>query len=171
MCSSVYDSEVRMVVTAEKKFDNLRIIHLPFYEGMWMKKLQKIHDDFKPDCVAAINFDAALFTTRLRTDKPVWMDIYGDYLTVAQAARYRAGSNRGLPTILSQVKSVLKKGDVYSVCSTPQEHALVGELAMAGRLTYQNFGYSFTRVILPGSPPEQKKHDDKELNEIRKKHN
>jgi glycosyltransferase involved in cell wall biosynthesis len=148
--------------------NGLSIVQIPFNNGLWIKKLQKTHDSYKPDCVAAINFDAALFTTRLRTNKPIWMDIYGDYLTIFQAAKYRTGSNRGLPTTLNQVKSVLRKGDVFSVCSTPQEHVLVGELAMVGRLSYQNFAYPFTRVILPGSPPIKEIISDHERNKLLK---
>jgi glycosyltransferase involved in cell wall biosynthesis len=81
------------------------------------------------------------------------MDIYGDYLTIMQAARYRAGSDRGIPTSIAFVRKVLQRGDVFSVCSTPQKHALVGELAMAGRLNRHTFGYQFAHVVLPGALP------------------
>jgi glycosyltransferase involved in cell wall biosynthesis len=81
------------------------------------------------------------------------MDIYGDYLTIIQASRYRGQTNRGISTAIAFMHRVLQKGDVFSVCSTTQSHALVGELAMAGRLNFRTFGYQFTRIILPGSPP------------------
>lgn len=117
----------------------------------WVAKLQKIHDTFNPDCIVAVNFEPCLCATKLRTDKPIWMDIYGDYLTIIQAARYRAGSDRGISTSIGFVRRVLQKGDIFSACGTPQRHALVGELAMAGRLNSHTFGYEFTRVILPGA--------------------
>jgi glycosyltransferase involved in cell wall biosynthesis len=132
----------------------LRIVPVPFHKPFWMRRLQEIHDAFRPDCIAAINIEFALYATRLKTTRPVWMDIYGDYLTIVQAGMYRARSNRGWCTSIQQMRSILLAGDVFSTCSTAQEHALVGELAMAGRLIGQTFGYAFTRVVLPGSPPE-----------------
>ena len=125
---------------------------IPFRRRVgWVQQLQQIHDSFQPDCIVAVNFDCCLCATRLRTTKPIWMDIYGDPLTIIQVARYRAGSDRGIPTSIAFVRQVLQKGDSYSVCGTPQQHALVGELAMSGRLNSRTFGYEFAHVILPGA--------------------
>lgn len=126
---------------------------VPFHKLNWIKQLQRIHDAYDPDCIIAVNFDCCLYATKLKTQKPVWMDIYGDYLTIMQASYYWAGSNRGMNTSIMQMKEVLRKGDIYSTCGNPQSYALVGELAITGRLTRQTFGYEFTRVVLPGSPP------------------
>jgi glycosyltransferase involved in cell wall biosynthesis len=120
----------------------------------WIRRLQQVHDAFEPDCIVAVDFDLCLCTTKLCTNKPIWMDIYGDYLTIMQAARYRVGSNRGIPTSIAFMRQVLQKGDVFSVCSTPQKHALVGELGMAGRLNQHTFLYPFAHVVLPGSSPK-----------------
>jgi glycosyltransferase involved in cell wall biosynthesis len=46
----------------------------------------------------------------------------------------------------------LQTGDAFSGCGAPQKHALVGELAMSGRLNSRTFGYEFAHVILPGAP-------------------
>ena len=138
----------------EKWANQLQYHKLPFRRQLgWIGQLQKIHDSFNPDCIVAVNFDCSLCATKLRTNKPIWMDIYGDYLTIVQVARYRAGSNRGIPTSIAFVREVLQRGDVFSVCGKPQEHAIVGELAMAGRLNAHSFGYQFAHVVLPGSPP------------------
>jgi glycosyltransferase involved in cell wall biosynthesis len=125
---------------------------IPFQKWGWIKALQKAHDEFQPDCVIGVNYRPCLYLTRLMTDRPIWMDIYGDPITIMQAASYRAGSNRGLPTEISFMHQVLMRGDVFSVCGELQSHMLVGELAMAGRLDCQTFGYQFARVILPGAP-------------------
>lgn len=127
---------------------------LPFRRKFgWAKQLQEIHDAFDPDCIVAVNFDCALCTTKLKTHKPIWMDIYGDYLTIMQVARYRSGSDRGISTSIEFMRQVLKKGDAFSVCGTPQQHMLVGELAMTGRLNSRTFGYEFAHVVLPGAAP------------------
>lgn len=124
---------------------------IPVDRIWWQRKLQRIHDAFKPACIVAVNFDACLYATRLHTNRPIWMDIYGDYLTIIQAACHRAQSDRGLATSIGFIRQVLRRGDKYSVCSTPQSHALVGELAVAGRLNWRTFGYQFTHVIRPGA--------------------
>ena len=118
----------------------------------WLRRLQHAHDTFAPDCVLSVNFDCCLHSTKLRTRKPMWMDVYGDYLTIIQAASYRNSSNRGVPTAASFMRRVLSRGDVFSVCGTPQKHMMVGELAMSGRLNGRTFGYEFVRVVPPGSP-------------------
>ncbi len=131
----------------------LRMAPVPYGRRGWMAALQQAHDAFGPDCVVAVNFSHCLYATRLRTPCPLWMDIYGDMLTIMQAAFYRAQSDRGLQTSLAFMRQVLRRGDLFSVCGTPQKHATVGELAMVGRLNRHTFGYEFVRVVLPGSPP------------------
>jgi glycosyltransferase involved in cell wall biosynthesis len=127
---------------------------IPFRHRVgWVRRLQRIHDAFDPDCIVAVDFALCLCATRLRTSKPIWMDIYGDYLTIMQASRYRAGSDRGIPTSIAFVRQVLRKGDVFSVCGMPQKHALTGELGMAGRLNWRTFRYQFAHVVLPGALP------------------
>ncbi len=131
----------------------LRMVSVPYGRRGWIPALQRAHDVFEPDCVVAVNFSHCLYATRLRTPCPMWMDIYGDMLTIMQASFYRAGSDRGLQTSLAFVRQVLRRGDLFSVCGTPQRHATVGELAMVGRLNRHTFGYEFVRVVLPGAPP------------------
>jgi glycosyltransferase involved in cell wall biosynthesis len=120
-------------------------------DSNWTREMQKAHDSFKPDCVIAVNFSHCLYATKLCTDKPFWMDIYGDMLTIQQATMYRAKSNRGLRTTIAFMRDTLQKGDVFSGCSEPQKHMLVGELAMAGRLDRNTFGYELVHVIPPGA--------------------
>jgi glycosyltransferase involved in cell wall biosynthesis len=128
---------------------------IPFNQFGWKKMLQQEHDRFNPDCIVAVNFDMCLCATSLKTEEPIWMDIYGDYMTIVQAACFRSQSDRGIPTSISFVKEVLRKGDVFSSCSIPQDHALIGELALAGRLNFKTFGYQFTNVIRPGAFGQQ----------------
>jgi glycosyltransferase involved in cell wall biosynthesis len=126
---------------------------IAFGAGEWVKQLQAAHDAFAPQCVVAVNFSHCLYATKLRTDAPVWMDIYGDLLTITQAAAYRAQSDRGIETQIAFMREVLRRGDIFSGCGRSQCHMMVGELALAGRLNSRTFGYEFTRTILPGSPP------------------
>ena len=133
--------------------DRLRYHPIEFGVGDWINRLQAAHDAFAPQCVVAVNFSHCLYATRLKTHAPLWMEIYGDMLTIMQAIYYRRKSDRGLGTQIAYMDHVLRKGDIFSGCGQAQCHMLVGELAMAGRLNQHTFGYEFTRVILPGSPP------------------
>lgn len=119
----------------------------------WVEALQRAHDQFQPDCIVAVNFSHCLYATKLQTTKPIWMDIYGDMLTIMQAAAYRTQSDRGLQTSIAFLHQILCKGDVFSGCGLPQQHMMVGELAMTGRLNQHSFGYAFARTVPPGSPP------------------
>ncbi len=125
---------------------------IAFNRAGWISQLQRIHDTFAPDAVVAVNFAPCLYATRLRTTRPIWMDIYGDYLTIMQLAAFRRRSNRGLPTTIAFMRQALQRGDVFSACGAPQAHMTVGELAMAGRLNWQTTGYEFVRIVLPGAP-------------------
>ena len=141
--------------------NDLTVQIMPFHTPHWRGLLQKVHDRFKPDVVVAVNFDSCLYATKLSTDRPIWMDIYGDPLTIMQAAFYRAGSDRGLPTSIDFLRQALRKGDKFSVCGFKQRDMLVGELAMAGRLNYHSFGYQFVEVIFPGALPKKTIDTDK----------
>lgn len=132
---------------------NLQYHPIPFGEKGWTQQLQRVHDAFDPDCIVAVNFSHCLYATKLQTTRPIWMDIYGDMLTIIQAAAYRARSDRGLTTSMAFMRLVLQKGDVFSGCGLPQQHMMVGELAMAGRLNHRTFAYPFVRTVPPGSPP------------------
>jgi glycosyltransferase involved in cell wall biosynthesis len=125
----------------------------------WIATLQDVHDRVQPDSIVAVNFFPCLYATKLRTDRPIWMDIYGDQITIQQSFCHRARSDRGMPTTVRFMKQVLHAGDVFSVCGEHQKHMLTGELAMAGRLNSRSFGYEFARVVLPGAPPVQARID------------
>ncbi len=160
LCAGARDEEPG-TSPATKSGGNLVYQHIPYGRHGWVSSLQKSHDQFKPDCVIAINYSHSLYATRLKTDRPLWMDIYGDMITIQQAYCYRVGANRGMPTTVRFMRQILGTGDIFSVCGGPQRHMLVGELAMSGRLNHQTFGYEFTRIILPGSPQLRAENDDR----------
>jgi glycosyltransferase involved in cell wall biosynthesis len=153
LCGGARGEPTATAAIPESWQHQLEYVPVPFGQRGWPRVLQDAHDRFDPDCIVAVNFSHCLYTTKLRTAKPVWMDIYGDMLTIIQASLHRAQSDRGLTTSIGFMDAVLRFGDVFSGCGVPQAQMLVGELAMAGRLNRRTFGYEFTRVIRPGSPP------------------
>lgn len=144
-------SDTRKVPAAWQS--QLRYVPIDFGQWGWVQQLQRAHDRFEPDCIVAVNFSHCVYATKLATTCPIWMDIYGDMLTIMQAAAYRARSDRGINTSVSFMQAVLQKGDVFSGCGLPQQHMMVGELAMVGRLNHRTFAYPFVRTVPPGSPP------------------
>ena len=133
--------------------DGLRWEAIAFDRLGWARHLQIIHDDFSPDCILAVDFYPSLWVTKLRTLKPIWMDLYGDPLTIMQVGSYRVGSDQGIATHIALARLLLRRGDAFSTCGVPQQHMLVGELAMSGRLNSRTLGYDFVRPIYPGAPP------------------
>lgn len=160
LCVEPPQDPVAPPVIPETWSERLEYHVVPFGQSGWRNRFQKIHDDFNPDCIVAVNFYPCLYVTRLRTDRPVWMDIYGDMLTILQASAFRARSNRGIRTTVDFMNQVLRFGDIFSVCGMPQHHMLVGELAMAERLQFETHGYPFVRVILPGASPSDTEPTD-----------
>jgi glycosyltransferase involved in cell wall biosynthesis len=126
---------------------------IPFEHLGWPRDLQVAHDRFEPDCVVGVDFYPALYATRLKTTQPMWLDLYGDPLTISQVARFRQGTDQGIGTAIALMRQVLERGDVFSACGMPQKHALAGELAMCGRLNSRTLGYDFIEVIYPGAAP------------------
>jgi len=125
----------------------------------WPNRLNHLHDHFKPDGVLAVMFNNCLRVTRLSTDRPVWMDMYGDKLAEGQIASHTQQSNRGYRNMFRYLREALKQGDVYSTCSTPQKYALVGQLGMVSRLNRHTLGYEFVYPVLPGASASPKDAD------------
>ena len=141
------------VALPEEWRDQVTYHPIPFGQRGWQGQLQAAHDAFQPDCVVAVNFVQCLYATRLKTTKPIWMDLYGDIFTLVQTVNFRKQTDRGLQTMARFMTAVLKTGDAFSGCSTLQKHALVGQLGASGRLNRHTFGFDLAHVILPGAPP------------------
>ncbi|MBI5566083.1 MAG: glycosyltransferase family 4 protein [Chloroflexi bacterium] len=132
---------------------NLHWYEVPYDVVGWPRILQAAHDQFDPTCVLGVDFYPSLYATRLRTRHPMWLDLYGDPLTISQVARFRRGSDQGIGTAIALMEQILQRGDMFGTCGIPQQQALVGELAMAGRLNSRTFGCNLVEVVYPGAPP------------------
>jgi glycosyltransferase involved in cell wall biosynthesis len=126
-------------------------------QGGWLSQLNSITSDFKPDATLAVMFNNGLRATRLKHKKPLWIDIYGDRITENQIAAHTSGSDRGIQISYEYLNLILRHGDKYSTCSTPQKFAMVGQLSTAYRLNRHTMGYEFVHAILPGAPSDHSK--------------
>lgn len=74
-----------------------------------------------------------------RIGAPVWVDLFGDPLAELHAELHRAPSVTGDAAVRRDhvwrlMREALVGGDAFSVVSGPQRHALVGQLALLGRI-------------------------------------
>lgn len=157
-------SEGRVNEAYDSRFSRYTV---DFQRQGWPSECQRILEHSRAACIVAVNFDYCLYATKLRTGLPMWMDIYGDPITIMQAAAFRAGSGRGLSTVIGFLTRALKRGDAFSVCSLSQHHMLVGELAMVGRLNQHTFGYDFAHVVPPAVISRGKLHSANEQQQQR----
>lgn len=120
----------------------------------WRNRANRLLEAFKPDGLLGVMFNSCLRATRLGAHWPIWMDLYGDKIAESQVSEFVGNSTRGSRTMFRYLDRILRGGDVYSTCSTPQKYALAGQLGMVSRLDWRTFGYEFVHAILPGAPAE-----------------
>lgn len=134
-CDAVYDFQ-----TVIKK-DDLGI----------QNKIQKIHDKFKPNVILGVNTYPSYIACKINTNSPIWADLNGWIMSEAQAQAYKMDSNDFLSHYYDIEKTIIKRADKLSAVSKPQMHALLGELAMMGRLNKENFSHDFVSHIPNGT--------------------
>jgi glycosyltransferase involved in cell wall biosynthesis len=118
----------------------------------WIKRINRICDEFKPHAILGVMLNNGLRATRLSHRVPLWVDLYGDRVAEGQVLSHIRKSHRGMSTLYEYLEIVLRNADVYSACSIPQKFALVGQLSMASRLNRYTMGYDFVHAVLPGVP-------------------
>ncbi len=129
---------------------NISLIRMKYHPKQSVEALQTLH--------LATRFAAVVSTTDimngvaadLNLSIPLWLDYNGDPFAEKQLqARLFDHDGSLLPQWQLYLKG-LARGDRFSVCSSPQRHALIGQLGFAGRLTGANSGEELVE-ILPNS--------------------
>lgn len=117
------------------------------YVFMDINYLQMHHDVFQPDAIIGVNTHAAQQACRLKTDCPIWADLNGWVMAEAQAKAALYKDDHFIDYFWKQEAPIVHRADRFSTVSAPQKFALIGELAVGGRLTKETFGYEFVEVI------------------------
>lgn len=115
--------------------------------------------EFRPDAIVATGMEPGFFAAAVSGELPFWADVFGDVLAEAQAKAARCEDDHWVASFWSRFRPVLLRGDQFSSVSTPQKHALLGELASQGRLNAANAGRELVHVIhsaVPGIPYRSK---------------
>ncbi|MCP4661891.1 MAG: glycosyltransferase family 4 protein [bacterium] len=103
--------------------------------------------EFRPDAVVGATIYGSWVLARTRPRVPFWADQFGQVMAEAQAKARLERENWPLAHFWSMLEPVLRTADRFSVVSHRQRYALIGELGVMGRLTYETCGYEFTSVI------------------------
>ena len=118
----------------EEVNERIRTYQLKYHPCHTAEALATLHSRLKFSCIISttdiMNSVAADVPARV----PLWLDYNGDPFAEKQLQGSVYGND---VTLLDQWKMMLKgllAGDRFSTASTPQKHALVGQLGFAGRL-------------------------------------
>lgn len=110
-------------------------------------------DAFAAEAVVGVTAYAAALAVRLRTNAPLWADVFGDLMAEAQAKAARSGNDWSLVHFWTLMRVVLEHADRFSAVSVAQGHALLGQLGLAGRLSARTAGEDLVAVIPCAAEP------------------
>ncbi len=109
--------------------------------------LQRIHDNFRPDCIIGATVYPSSVAASIRSDRPFWADLFGHLMAEAQTKSYVFNDDYYLNQMWKLEQTVLDRADIFSVVSEPQRFATIGELGTRGRLSKSTTGYLFVHTI------------------------
>jgi glycosyltransferase involved in cell wall biosynthesis len=109
--------------------------------------VSRLFTECAPDCILGINALPSFIACQLPTHKPVWVDLNGYAMAEGQMRARRYGDDESLKFFWAQEQTVARRADKFSTVSTPQAHALIGELGLVGRLNRWTAQYQFVTVI------------------------
>ncbi|MBX5491443.1 MAG: glycosyltransferase [Chloroflexi bacterium] len=122
-----------------------RVLHADF--------LARLLRTVRPDCVVGAHTFASWVASTLRTALPLWADLNGHLMAEAQTKACRDGDDLPVGQLWRWEQAILDRADAFSVCSTPQYYATLGELGARGRLNRHTCGYPFVHVVPDTYPP------------------
>ncbi|MFP4379993.1 MAG: glycosyltransferase [Candidatus Sumerlaeia bacterium] len=129
----------------DKDFSYLAFSNLDF-EFIHLK-LTEIAKEFQPDAIVAVNNTPAWVCARLPVKAPLWCDLFGYEMAEKQARAARTGDGKCLLDSWKKEGLMVRRSDKFSMVSRPQLQALLGEMAMVGRLNQYTFHYHFAHHI------------------------
>ncbi len=124
------------------------------------------------DAIIAVNTFPSYIVSNIRCNNgraPLWCDLNGWIMAEAQAQAYKMGNNDYLPHYFEMEKKILLAGDKFSSVSVAQSHAIIGELAVMGRIGRESFGYEFVEHVANGTENfegEDTKNKDFEIKKL-----
>lgn len=132
-------------------YQNLNVYNCSFGAYTNSQRMRALAQDFKPDAIVGAASVLPNYTAVLARDiAPVWADCFGDPITEIQAKAQVYGCERTAEELFGVwriYRAVLVHADRFSALSDAQSHALVGQLALLGRLGFENAGCPLIHTI------------------------
>ncbi len=108
-----------------------------------VRKLNEEVRRLKPDAVVGVTTYPSYLAAMLTTSAPLWCDLNGYWMAEIQAKCHAEDDDRHLRSAWNIERAILRRLDKFSAVSRPQLHAVLGELAGAGRLNRHTIEYPF----------------------------
>ncbi len=116
-----------------------------------LRTMRKLARDLHPDAILGVaSILPNAMAAQLSDIAPLWADVFGDAISEIQikASRYPEQSSADeLFHVWKLLNQVLKTADKFSTLSNPQHHALLGQLALMGRLNRHTADYELVYTI------------------------
>lgn len=163
----------RMIVCGQNPYDPVDVIKVSERKGLlhyqidceekkFLKKVQLIHDQFRPDCVIGVGRVNAILTAKLKIKVPIWIDLFGSAMCEAQSKAFIFDDDHWVKDFWIKDEPFIERADIFSTCGHFQEHFLTGLLSALGRLSKNTYGYRFVYAIPPGISHSDKIHKGRE---------
>ena len=147
LCASNFYAPIADIQLSEDK--NLVYCAMNYEHYDRAARIKELCLEYDPDCIVAINLTACALAAQLDLPFPLWCDLYGGPLCEAQAKAYIFNDDEWIKNYWLNDELHLTRADMFSTCSTYQEHFITGQLSMLGRLSKATFGYRFAYSIPP----------------------
>lgn len=147
--TEVVRQEVVDGVTIERLEDS------EFFDGHTVAA--RVHE-FAPQALVGATMYGSFVLAKCETDLPLWADQFGHVMAEAQAKAKLEELNWPLAHFWNLLEPILHRADKMSTVSTRQSFAAIGELGVAGRLTWETCGYEFIATIPCALVPQKPKN-------------
>ncbi|MBN1899881.1 glycosyltransferase family 4 protein [Candidatus Sumerlaeota bacterium] len=141
-------------------YQNLMMYNMSYEAFTNVEQMRKKAEELKPDAIiGAASVLPNYIASQLADIAPFWADCFGDPITEIQAKCEiygREGCGNELLGVWKYYRAVLSRADQFSALSDAQNHAIVGQLGMLGRLGFETSGFPLINTIPCGvdtAPP------------------
>ncbi|MBN1900528.1 glycosyltransferase [Candidatus Sumerlaeota bacterium] len=101
----------------------------------------------KPDCILGINTHPSAIAARAAGQIPFWADLNGWAMVEGQTRAFLDKDDSFLSLFWKDELDAVRRADHFSTVTQNQKYALIGELAVCGRLNQHTFDYPFADMI------------------------
>ncbi len=138
---------------AELSRGAIRVHPVPRVEAEIGSELRRRIDRIAPEAIIGATSFGSFLLARTLHPAPLWVDLYGDPISEAQALATLLGSDSPQSDGMWLASWCLRRGDRFSAVSPDHRLALLGQLGLGGRLNRANTGDRLVEVIPPSFDP------------------